>query len=123
MTQRGQPRWESPGYVPRPAPPSFLFNAVLPKLSEVAEVLRKARAVSAPGPNGIPYKLYKKCPVVLKHLWNLLRVAWKNQVIPSEWQRAVTVLIPKEANSTTTSQFRSITLLNVEGKRSHALVK
>ncbi|KAK0133620.1 LINE-1 retrotransposable element ORF2 protein [Merluccius polli] len=106
----------SPGYVPLPAPPSFLFDAALPKLSEVAEVVRKARAASAPGPNGIPYKLYKYCPGVLKHLWKLLRVAWKNQVIPSEWQRAVTVLIPKEANSTTISQFRSIALLNIEGK-------
>lgn len=39
-----------------------------------------------------------------------------NQVIPSEWQRAVTVFILKELNSTTTSQLRSIALLNVEGK-------
>ncbi len=94
----------SPGYVPRLAPPSFLFNADLPKLSEVAEVVRKARAASAPGPG------------VQRYLWNLLRVAWKNQVIPSEWRRAVTVFIPKETNSTTISQFRSIALLNVEGK-------
>lgn len=106
----------SPGYVPRPAPPAFLFNTALPKLSEVAEVVRKARAASAPGPNGIPYKLYKYCPGVQRHLWNLLRVAWKNQTIPSEWQRAVSVFIPKEPNSTAISQFRSIALLNVEGK-------
>ncbi len=106
----------SPGYVPRPAPPAFLFDAALPKLSEVADVVRRARAASAPGPNGIPYKLYKYCPGLLRHLWNLLRVAWKNQVIPSDWQRAVTVFIPKEQNSTTISQFRSIALLNVEGK-------
>ena len=106
----------SPGYVPRPAPPTSLFDAALPKLSEVAEVVRKARASSAPGPNGIPYKLYKYCPGVLRHLWKLLRVAWKNQVIPSEWQRAVTVFIPKEQNSSTIGQFRSIALLNVEGK-------
>ena len=58
----------SPGYVPRPAPPAFLFNAALPKLSEVADVVRRARAASAPGPNGIPYKLYKYCPGVLRHL-------------------------------------------------------
>lgn len=89
----------SPGYVPRPAPPTSLFDAALPKLSEVTEVVRKARSASAPGPNGIPYKLYKYCPGVLRHLWKLLRVAWKNQVIPSEWQRAVTVFIPKEQNS------------------------
>ncbi len=61
-------------------------------------------------------KLYKYCPGVQRYLWNLLRVAWKNQVIPSEWRRAVTVFIPKETNSTTISQFRSIALLNVEGK-------
>lgn len=60
-----------PGYVPRPAHPSHFFDAALPKLSEAAEVVRKARAASAPGPNGIPYKLYKYCPGVLKHLWKL----------------------------------------------------
>ena len=34
----------SPLYVPRPAPPAFLFNAAFPKLSEVADVVRRARA-------------------------------------------------------------------------------
>ena len=106
----------SPGYVPRPSPPAFPLDTALPKLSEVVEVVRKARAASAPGPNGIPYKLYKYCPGVLRLLWNLLRVAWKKQVIPSEWQRAVTIFIPKEQNSSMISQFRSIALLNVEGK-------
>ncbi|CAK6963971.1 hypothetical protein F2P79_011962 [Scomber scombrus] len=72
------------GYVPRPAPPASPFYAALPKLSEVAGVVRKARAASAPGPNGIPYKLYKYCP--------------------------------GEPNSSSISQLRSITLLNVEGK-------
>lgn len=34
----------------------------LPKLSEVAELVRKAKAASAPGPNWVSYKLYKYCP-------------------------------------------------------------
>ncbi|KAL2104213.1 hypothetical protein ACEWY4_001081 [Coilia grayii] len=51
-----------------------------------------------------------------QHARRLLEDKRKNQVIPSEWQRAVTVFIPKEANSTTIGQFRSIALLNVEGK-------
>lgn len=55
----------SPVYAPRPAPPSFLFNAALPKISEVAEVVQKARAASAPGPSGVPYRLYKHCPSIL----------------------------------------------------------
>ncbi len=87
-----------------------------PKLSEVRQIVKKARSSSAPGPNGVPYKLYKNCPKVLEVLWHLSRTAWKKQLIPSEWQRAVAVFIPKEANSKDIGQFRNIVLLNVEGK-------
>ena len=45
-----------------------------------------------------------------------MSAAWKSQLIPSEWQRAVAVFIPKEQESRNISQFRSIALLNVEGK-------
>lgn len=104
------------GYVPRPAPPAIPFNITLPKLSEVVDIVRKARSASAPGPNGVPYKLYPNCPGILKILWKFLRTEWKKQAIPLELQRAVTVFIPKEQNSSNISQFRSITLLNSEGK-------
>lgn len=70
-----------------------------PKLSEVRHVVDKARPSSAPGPNGVPYKLYKNCPKVLELLWYLMRTAWEKQRIPSEWERAVAVFIPKEVNS------------------------
>lgn len=42
--------------------------------------------------------------------------AWKTQYIPSSWCKAVTIFIPKEKDSQNLSQFRSIALLNVEGK-------
>lgn len=45
-----------------------------------------------------------------------MKTAWTKQTIPSQWQRAVAVFIPKEQNSKTIEQFRSIALLNVEGK-------
>ena len=106
----------TPGYVPRPAPPTAEFNIMPPKLSEVRQVVKKARSSSAPGPNGVPYRLYKNCPKVLEVLWHLSRTAWKKQLIPSEWQRAVAVFIPKEENSKDIGQFRNIALLNVEGK-------
>lgn len=77
---------------------------------------RWARTASAPGPNGIPYKLYKNCPRVLRLLWTLLRVIWTKQSIPSEWQRAVAVSITKQQNAKTIEQFRSLALLNVDGK-------
>lgn len=38
------------------------------------EILKKARAVSAPGHNGLPCKVYKKCPKILKHLQRRLKV-------------------------------------------------
>ena len=106
----------TPGYVPRPTPPTSKFNIMPPKLSEVRHVVEKARSSSAPGPNGVPYKLYKNCPKVLELLWYLMRTVWKKRSIPSEWQRAVAVFIPKEENSKNIGQFRSIALLNVEGK-------
>ena len=106
----------TPGYVPQPAPPKAEFNIMPPKLSEVRQAVKKARSSSAPGPNGVPYKLYKNCPKVLEMLWYLMRTVWKRQTIPSEWQRAVAVFIPKEENSRDIGQFRNIALLNVEGK-------
>lgn len=48
---------ESAGYVPRQAPTVSPFNMAPPKVCEVGDVVRKARAASAPGPNGVPYKL------------------------------------------------------------------
>lgn len=100
-SQRGQQR-------PPPTTPQ--------ELEKVKQVVKKARSSSAPGPNGVLYKLYKNLPKVLELLWYLMRTAWKKQIIPSEWQRAVAVFIPREANSKDIGQFRNIALLNVEGK-------
>lgn len=94
-------------------PPAFLFNTTPQRGCRRGPESESSISL---GPNGVPYKFSKNCPGVLRFLWNLLRVVWKKNVIPSEWQRAVTVLIPKEQNSSTLGQFRSIALLNVEGK-------
>lgn len=44
---------------------SIAFEVVPTNLSEVMEVVKKARSSSAPSPNGTPYKLYQRCPQVL----------------------------------------------------------
>ena len=87
-----------------------------PRWKEVEEVVRRAKASSAPGPNGVPYRLYKSAPDVLRFLWKLMKVVWKKQVIPKAWRRAGGIFIPKERDSLEISQFRPISLLNVEGK-------
>lgn len=83
-----------------------------PRLSEVQDILKRARAASAPGLNGLPYKVYKNCPQVRKILWKLM----EKQAIPTKWQKVVGIFISKEQNSTNISQFRTIALLDVEGK-------
>ncbi|XP_060556916.1 uncharacterized protein LOC132717462 [Ruditapes philippinarum] len=87
-----------------------------PTLGEVNEVIKKARFSSAPGPNAIPYKVYKMCPLLLKRLWRLLKVVWRKGEIPDAWKEAEGILTPKERNSKNVNQFRTISLLNVEGK-------
>ncbi|GFN92422.1 reverse transcriptase [Plakobranchus ocellatus] len=55
-----------------PDDPGIKFDSKHPSLQEVIAVVNKARAKSAPGPNGVPYLLYKRCPNVLKKLPKIL---------------------------------------------------
>ncbi|ONI45671.1 hypothetical protein AN642_00195 [Epulopiscium sp. SCG-B10WGA-EpuloA2] len=87
-----------------------------PRWKEVEEVVRRAKASSAPGPNGVPYRVYKSAPDILKFLWRQLKIVWEKQFIPRAWCRAGGVFIPKEKESSDLSQFQMISLLNVEGK-------
>ncbi len=105
-----------PTDIPPVSPPQHQFDISPPKLSEVKQAVKKARSASAPGPNGVPYSVYKKTPDVLKILWKNMKVVWDKQIIPKAWRRAGGVFIPKEKNSTTIEQFRQINLLNIEGK-------
>ncbi|KAL1263729.1 hypothetical protein QQF64_006468 [Cirrhinus molitorella] len=105
-----------PDDMPPIQPPEHQLETRPPTWSEVESTVKRARTASAPGPNGIPYRLYKNAPGVLKYLWKLMKVAWEKGIIPKAWRRAGGILIPKEKNSSTIDQFRQISLLNVEGK-------
>ena len=99
-----------------PANPGEELNMKAPTLDEIRQIVKKTRNKSAPGPNGIPFLLYKRCPKVLKWLHANLTIAWKKLHISSQWMKAEGVYIPKEQNSKGINQFRPISLLNVEGK-------
>jgi hypothetical protein len=60
--------------------------------------------------------VYKNAPDVLRFLWRFMRTAWQKKIIPKVWRIAGGVLIPKEKDAVNISQFRPISLLNVEGK-------
>ena len=99
-----------------PPKPSKDFVIREPTLKEVKTVVQTARSCSAPGPSGVPYRVYKHCPRLLVRLWKLLKVIWRRKAIPSQWRSAEGIWLPKEENSCEIEQFRIISLLCVEGK-------
>ena len=102
--------------IPQPEEPEFPFKVGGYRLTEVRDFVRKARAGSAPGLNGISYKLYKNCPNVLGILVCLLQRAWREGLVMEDWCSADGVWIPKEQNASGLGSFRPISLLNIEGK-------
>lgn len=98
-----------------PPEPTLAFNTREPTLKEVEEVVKAARTSSAPGPSGVPYVVYKRCPRLLKRLWKLIKVIWRRGKVAQQWRHAEGVWIPKEESSSTIKQFRVISLLSVEG--------
>ena len=86
--------------LPNPPPPASEFNYAQPTMSEMTEILKKARAGSAPGPNGVPYKVYKYCPTLARRLWHLIKVIWRRGHVPDCWTVSEGIFAPKEQNST-----------------------
>lgn len=99
-----------------PPAPTTDFNTKVPSWKEIQTVVKAARTSSAPGPNGVPYLVYKRCPKLLHRLWKILRVIWRRGKVAQQWRSAEGVWVPKEEKSTIIEQFRTISLLNVEGK-------
>ena len=66
----------------------------------------------------IPYKVYKKCPQVASFLFKICQSVLKLAKVPIQWRVASETFIPKTVppNPSLIEDFRSIALLNVEGK-------
>lgn len=100
-----------------PPAPTTELNTKVPSWREVQTVDKAARNNLAPGPNGVPYMVYKRCPKLLRRLCKILQMIWRRGTVAQQWRSAGGVWVPKEEKSTTTEQFRTISLLNVEGKK------
>ncbi len=50
-----------------------------PMWNAVLNTGKQARTASAPGPNNIPYRLYKNTLGVQQHLWKLMNMAWEKK--------------------------------------------
>ncbi|VDI03327.1 Hypothetical predicted protein [Mytilus galloprovincialis] len=116
QTKKERHLWDIAQELKKKNKPTIEFETKEPTWKEVCEVVKKARTGSAPGYSGVPYKVYKKCPKILRKLWQLFRILWKKGTIPESWQKAEGCFVPKEKDSKDISQFRTISLLSVEGK-------
>ena len=88
------------------------------------EIFSSCRNASLPGLNGIPYKVYKKCPKITKFLFKNFQTCFKRCEIPIQWRSAQEIYIPKVSSHSENklSDFCPIALLNVEGKFFFSLV-
>ena len=100
--------------MPRPARPKHSFDIKFATLEEFSEICRKKSNSSAPGLNGIPYLLYKRCDQVRRLLWTLLQRIWVERKIPSTFQVGRVRLLPKSSD---TSHPKHMTYLCFELRR------
>ena len=79
---------------------------------------------SQPGPNQIPYKVYKKCPGVVNYIFRIMFIAVRDKVIPLNWSVSDRIMISKVQNPrrSNIANYRQITLGNVEGKLFWSLI-
>ena len=70
-----------------PPEPSLLkkFNKSSFSYNDFLEILLTRGNASAPGLNGIPYKVYKKCSKISKFLFKIFQACFKRCEIPMQW--------------------------------------
>ena len=71
-----------------PSKPSLLkkFNKSSFSYNHFFEILLTCRNASAPGLNGIPYKVYKKCSKLSKFVFKIFQACFKKRCeIPIQW--------------------------------------
>ena len=78
--------------------------------------LKSRRNKSSPGPNGVPYLVYKRCPRVTLIIFKILSTLWEKKIVPLQWRIGEAILIPKTEDLSDPSLFRNITKTNTSGK-------
>lgn len=99
-----------------PSAPGVTFQLGPITEKEVDDFVKKARAKSAPGGDGVSYKVFKYCKKLRNLLFQLLRSLWDDKELVEEWCRAEGVYLPKEQNAENIGQFRPISIINVACK-------
>ena len=107
--------YQQPPNILRPSKPHCPFKTSPPTTEEIITSLSRKRNSAAPGPNGIPYLVYKKIPFLKHHLSIILQEMWPNFELPDS-RFGVTGLIYKNGPSDQVSNYRPVTMTNTDGK-------
>ena len=108
--------YHQPQNLDDPPPTSFTTSTRPPSFADFSAVLRSRRNSSAPGPNGIPNVIWKRCPSLQKRLYSVILRVWNTCQIPPSWQHAAIRLIHKSGSASDPANFRPIALTNCDGK-------
>ena len=104
-----------PEFLDIPSLPKSGFRGKAPSDEDIYEYLKSRRNKSAPGPDGIPFIIYKRCKNIRKALSVIIRRVFAESTIPQIECVAVKVLLHKGGNAEL-SNFRDITLFNTSLK-------
>jgi hypothetical protein len=100
----------------RPTLPQNPFNIKAPTLAELHRSIRMKSNGAAPGLNGLPYTIYKKCPSIVFYLHIVIQKIWESGDIPHDWAMAYISLIAKSLKLDLPSEFRPIAVGDTAGK-------
>ena len=105
---------------PPPIIPTVEFNCEEITAQEISAAIRKSKVKSAPCPfDGVPYRVFKNCPVLVVALQDLFNSCWVQSVVPAQWKTASMKLIGKQTardDPTIPTNFRPIALTSCVGK-------
>ncbi|BHF57408.1 hypothetical protein SprV_0100034900 [Sparganum proliferum] len=88
-----------------------------PSEGEVVDAIRKLRNKKAPGEDGIPTEAFKSCVDTLAPwLHEMIKRAWRYEVIPDDWGLGILVPIFKKGDKTRCEKYRCISLIDVAAK-------
>ena len=114
---RNEPIGAPPPSTVVPPPPHVPFNTSRITICELRRVLLKKSNQCAPGPDGIPYTVYKRSEYLQRILVQLFNDVVSSGRVPSSWGVANIVLIPKAGGVLNdVKELRPIALTNTVGK-------
>lgn len=105
-----------PEFLDIPDSPKHPLKSDVPAKEHFERYILARRNKSAPGPDGIPFIVYKKCPTVRARLIQILRRLWKAGRVAQDDRCAIKILLAKTSSSRELKDYRDITLFNASLK-------